>query len=90
MEGTEIVLKKVEEVKIALANRYNVYQFIRSYSCLPTPPRSNTLIKFRNADAFKPVLIYSPHAETISLGRPAHPISKWPVNLPSNGPAIWG
>ncbi len=61
MGGTEVVEEEVEVVEVAsLANRNNVYQFMRAYPCFPAPPRPNTFIKFRLADASKPPLINSP------------------------------
>lgn len=61
VEGIGVVVREVEVVKIAsLANRNNLYQFICDFLCLPAPPRPNTFIKFRLADASKPPLINSP------------------------------
>ncbi len=61
MGGMEVVAEEVEVVEVAsLANRNDLYQFIRAYPCLPAPPRPNTIIKFRLADASKPPLTNSP------------------------------
>ncbi len=52
---------EVEVVEVAsLANRNDLYQFIRAYPRLPAPPRPNITIKFRLANASKPPLINSP------------------------------
>ena len=60
-EGTEVVVEEVEVVEVAiLANKTDLYQFMRVYPCLPAPPRPNTSIKFRLADASKPPLTNSP------------------------------
>lgn len=59
MEGIKVVLKKVEENIIVLANRNNLYQFIRTYPCLPTPSRPDTFIKFSLANVSKPPLTNS-------------------------------
>ncbi len=59
--GTEIVAEEVEVVEVAsLANGNNLYQFMRPYPCLSAPPRPNTIIKFRIADASKLTLSNSP------------------------------
>ena len=59
--GKAVVAEKVEVVEVAsLANRIDLYQFMHAYPCLPAPPRPNTIIKFRLADAFKPPLTNSP------------------------------
>lgn len=42
-----------------IANRNFLHQFIRTFLCLPTSPKPNTLVKFRLADAFKPLLTNS-------------------------------
>ncbi len=61
MGGTEVVAEEVEIVEVtSLANRNDLYQFIRAYPCLPAPLGPNTFIKFRLADAFKPPLTNSP------------------------------
>ena len=61
MGGTEVVAEEVEVVEVAsLANRNDLYQFMRTYLCLPAPPRLNTFIKFRLADASKPPLTNLP------------------------------
>ena len=55
-----VVVKEVEVVEVAsLANENDLYQFMRSYPCLPTPLRPNTSIKFGLADASKPPLTNS-------------------------------
>lgn len=60
-EGTGVVVEEVEVVEVAsLANKNNLYQFMRAYPCLPAPSRPNTSIKFRLADASKPPLTNSP------------------------------
>ena len=54
-EGTGVVVEEVEVVEVAsLANKNNLYQFMRAYPCLPALSRPNTSIKFRLADASKP------------------------------------
>ncbi len=59
--GTEVVAEEVEVVEVAsLANRNNLYQFMHAYPCFSAPPRPNTIIKFRLADASKPPLTNSP------------------------------
>ncbi len=61
MGGKEFVAEEVEVVEIAgLANRNDLYQFMRAYLCLPAPSRPNTFIKFTLADAFKPPMTNSP------------------------------
>ncbi len=53
--GMEVVAEEVEVVEVAsLANRNVLYQFMGAYPCPPAPPRPNTIIKFRLADASKP------------------------------------
>ncbi len=59
--GTEIVAEEVEVVEVAsLGNRNDLHRFMRAYPCPPAPPRANTIIKFRLADASKPPLTNSP------------------------------
>ena len=61
MGGTEVVEEEVEVVEVvSLANRNDLYQFMHAYPYLPAPPRPNTIIKYRLADAFKPLLNNSP------------------------------
>ncbi len=61
MGGTEVVEEEVEVVEVAsLANRNDLYQFMRAYPCLPAPSRPNIIIKFGLADASKPPLTNSP------------------------------
>ena len=61
MRGTEVVAKEVEVVKVArLANRNDLYQFMRAYLCFLAPSRPNKIIKFKLADASKPPLTISP------------------------------
>lgn len=56
-----VIAEEVKFVEVAsLANKNNFYQFIRNFPCLPTPSRFNIFIKFRLANAFKPLLINSP------------------------------
>ena len=54
--------EQVEIVEVAsyIANRNDLYEFIRTFPCLPAPPRPNTSIRFRLADASKPPLTNSP------------------------------
>ncbi len=60
-EGTGVVVEEVEVVEVAsLANKNDLYQFMRAYPCLPAPSRPNTSIKFRLADASKLRLTNSP------------------------------
>ncbi len=50
--GTEVGEEEVEVVEVAsLANRNDLYQFIRAYLCLLAPSRPNKIIKFRLTDA---------------------------------------
>ncbi len=59
--GTEVVEEEVEVVEVvSLANRNDLYQFMHAYPYLPAPPRPNTIIKYRPADASKPLLNNSP------------------------------
>lgn len=59
--GTGVTVEQVEIVEVAsLANENIFCQFMRTYPCLPAPPRPNTFIKFRLADASKPSLTNSP------------------------------
>ncbi len=61
MGGIEVVAKEVEIVQVAgFAKRNDFYKFMRAYPCLPAPPRPNTIIKFRLADAPKLPLTNSP------------------------------
>ncbi len=50
----------------SLANKNSLHQFICAFPCLSAPPRLNTAIRFRLADASKPPLTNSP-----SLLRPS-------------------
>ncbi len=59
--GMEVVGEELKVVEVAsLANRNNLYPFIRAYPCLLAPPRQNTIIKFRLADISKPSLTNLP------------------------------
>ncbi len=50
----------VDVVKVAsLANKNSLYQFICAFLCFFAPPRPNTAIRFRLADASKPPLTNS-------------------------------
>ncbi len=61
MGGTEVVEEEVKVVEVAsLANRNDLYQFIHAYPCFSAPLRPNTIIKFRLADASKPLLTNLP------------------------------
>ena len=54
-------MEEVEVVEVAsLANKNDLYQFMRAYPCLSAPSKPNTSIKFRLADASKPPLTNSP------------------------------
>lgn len=58
----------VETVEVAsLANENSLYKFIRAFSCLPTPSRLNTFVKFRLTDASKPPLT----TNSLSLLKPS-------------------
>ena len=60
-EGIKVVVEEVEIVEVAsLANKNDLYQLMRAYLCLLTPPRPNTSIKFSLANASKPPLTNSP------------------------------
>ncbi len=57
----EVVAEEVKVAEVAsLANRNDLYQFMRAYPCLPALLRPNTIIKFRLADASKPPLTNPP------------------------------
>lgn len=54
-------MEKVEIVEISslASDKNNPYQFMHTFLCHPTPFRPNTLIKFRLANIFKPLLTTS-------------------------------
>ncbi len=55
------VVNQVEIVEVAsLANGNVLCQFTHAYPCLPAPPRPDTRIKFRPANASKPPLMNTP------------------------------
>ncbi len=63
-------MRVAEEVKIvevaSFANKTNLYQFIRTFSCFFDSPRANTSIKFELVDASKTPLINSPSSPKLS------------------------
>ena len=60
-EGTGTTKELVDVVEVAsLVNKNSLHQFIYAFPCLTAPPRSNTAIRFRLADASKPPLTNSP------------------------------
>lgn len=76
----EVIAEEVEVVEVAsLANKNNFYQFMYNFLCLPTPPRSNTFIKFRLVDTSKPSLINSLLPLKLSVW--ANLLTKYPESL---------
>ncbi len=87
MGGTEVVAEEVEVVEVAsLANRNDLYQFMRAYPCLPAPPRPNTIIKFSLADASKPPLTNSP--SPLKPGAWADLLAQYPGSLRIHLPMV--
>ncbi len=59
---------------------------MRAYPCLPAPPRQNTIIKFRLADTFKPLLTNSP--SPLKLRAWAELLARYPGSLRIHHPIL--